>query len=241
MKRIAVVIAAATLVMALTMAQAGCGRKDTPAYTGKNSANTVDMSDVAVRDNTEERGNIKETGNTGESGAAKAERDTEQDDGKKESDTAIKPSLAGISLGDSKEKVEEILGKDYKETYYEVAGHFAETYYGWKYENGISVYIGKDSSQVLEVRATCPGTETNLGIKVGDNADTVFNAYRSKYIEPESLHGGKLIGWFKVESGAVMAFNFNIEDGITNPGEVNGDTRVEEIILTYPAHVDDSF
>lgn len=153
-----------------------------------------------------------------------------------------KPSIAGISLGDSKETVQNKLGEEYKVTYYDEAGHYPELFYVWEYEYGITVYIGKVSEKVLEIRSTAIGTETNLGIKVGDNAELVLDTYREKYTEPESIHGvGKLIGIFKVEEGTAMIFDFNIEDGIANPGEINSNDILEQIILTYPSHIEESF
>ncbi|NLM20165.1 MAG: hypothetical protein GX207_00240 [Peptococcaceae bacterium] len=152
-----------------------------------------------------------------------------------------KPSLAGIRLGDTKETVKEKLGGDYQEKVYEEAGHFPEQFYTWQYSNGTIVYIGKDSDKVLEIRSTAKGVGTNLEVKVGDSAEKIFETYRDKYTEPESIHGGKLIGVFKVEDGAALIFDFNTEDGIVNPEDVKPEDRVERIILTYPAHIDESF
>jgi len=157
-------------------------------------------------------------------------------------DTIVdKPSLAGIKLGDSKETVEQKLGSKYREKAYEEAGHFPEQFNTWEYDNGTIVYIGKDTGKVLEIRSTGQGVGTNLNVKVGDSSQKVFEVYRDKYTEPESIHGGKLIGVFKVEDGAALIFDFNIEDGIANPEDIRTDDRVERIILTYPSHIDESF
>jgi hypothetical protein len=76
---------------------------------------------------------------------------------------------------------------------------------------------------------------------VGDGAKNVLETYRAQYLEPESVHGGKLLGCFKVEGGAAMIFDFNQEDGIANPEGIKDSDKVERIILTYPAHIDESF
>ena len=48
-------------------------------------------------------------------------------------------------------------------------------------------------------------------------------------------------GVFKVENGQALIFDFNIEDGLVNPNEIKPEEKVERIILTYPAFLDDSF
>jgi hypothetical protein len=155
---------------------------------------------------------------------------------------ALTPSIAGIKLGDPTDKVIEILGSDYIETKYEEAGHFPEKFITWEYADGFIFSIGQDSNQVLQIMATSSLAVTNLGIKVGDSAEETLNTYRAKYIEPESIHGGKLLGVFKVENGQAIIFDFNKDDGIVNPTEeIKNDENVERIILTYPAFLDDSF
>ncbi|NLW24408.1 MAG: hypothetical protein GXY91_04080 [Clostridia bacterium] len=152
------------------------------------------------------------------------------------------PSITGIQLGDHKDKVIEILGEDYSEKYYEEPGHFPEAYSIMNYEEGFEIVLGQDSQTVLHITATAPTAETNLGIKIGDTAEKALEVYRAKYIEPESIHGGKLFGVFKVENGQALIFDFNIEDGIINPPEeIKAEEKVERIILTYPAYLDDSF
>ena len=152
------------------------------------------------------------------------------------------PSIAGIHLGDQKEKVEQILGKNYKETYFDVAEHFPETFYNWEYTAGYVISIGKDSHTVLQIMATSSAAQTNLGAKIGDTAAKALPLYRNKYNEPTSIHGGKLLGVFKVENGQAILLDFNIEDGLVNPvNEIKADEKVERIILTYPAYLDDSF
>jgi len=152
----------------------------------------------------------------------------------------IKPSISGVHLGDSKAQVEAALGKDYKETPPgEEVGHFPEQVFRWDYD-GYRIFIGAESGGVLELNVTSPQAETNLGIKMGDTAAAVFEAYRPKYIEPESIHGGKLYGIFKVEGAAAMFFSFDLKEGQTLE-DIKPENKVERIILTYPGIMDDSF
>ncbi|NLT95169.1 MAG: hypothetical protein GXW85_06475 [Clostridia bacterium] len=153
----------------------------------------------------------------------------------------IIPSIAGLCLGDSREKVLEILGMDYTETIYEEAEHFPEKFANWEYADGFIISIGQETNTVLQIMATSPSASTNLGIKVGDSAEKTLNTYRTNYPEPESIHGGKLYGVFKVEKGQALIFDFNIHDGIVNPQEIDPAQKVERIILTYPSYLDDSF
>jgi hypothetical protein len=103
------------------------------------------------------------------------------------------------------------------------------------------VVVGHGSNKVLEIRSTSPERETDLGVKVGDQADKVLSTYREKYSEPDSIHGGKLYGCFKAEEGQALAFAFNIENGYFNSEEIPTDKQVEGILLTYPTYIDDSF
>lgn len=151
------------------------------------------------------------------------------------------PSIAGISLGDHKDKVKELLGTDFTETHYEEGGHFKEPFVLWEYSHGYSITIGQNSNKVLQIVATAPDAYTNLGVKVGDSAEEILPLYRDKYQEPTSIHGGKLYGVFKVEKGQGIIFDFNKEDGLVNLSEADLTGPVERIILTYPEYLDDSF
>ena len=85
--------------------------------------------------------------------------------------------------------------QDYEETPPgEETIYFPEPVYRWTYQKGFKVFIGGNSGKVLEIISTYPQAETNLGVKIGDTAAKVFEIYRPKYIEPESIHGGKLTG-----------------------------------------------
>ena len=151
------------------------------------------------------------------------------------------PSLAGLKIGDSRDKIIEILGNNYQSIEYDIAGHYPEAFMIWEYEEGVTVILGKDSGSVFELRSRSPKFETNLGAKVGDTADSVLSMYRSQYEEPESIHGGQLKGVFKVEDGAALIFDFDMKDGIANQGPIDKTDQVERIILTMPSYIDESF
>lgn len=153
----------------------------------------------------------------------------------------LKPAISGVHLGDSKAQMIAALGSTYKETPpSDETMNFPEPVYRYSYQDGYEVYIGQNSGGVLEILAMGPGAETNLGVKVGDNAATVFEVYRGKYMEPESIHGGKLYGVFKVEGAAALVFHFDIGPGRTRDS-ITLDSRVTGITLTYPNNMDDDF
>ncbi len=153
------------------------------------------------------------------------------------------PSVGGIKLGDTKEKVQEILGEDYTEESFNEAGHFPEAFYNWEYAEGYTITLGKDSNTVLQIAATAPGARTNLNVKIGDPAGAALVFYRAQYTEPDSIQGGgKLLGVFKVEKDQALILDFNTEDGLVNPvEEIKPDETIKRIILTYPAYLDESF
>lgn len=153
----------------------------------------------------------------------------------------IKPAISGLHLGDSKAQMIAALGNDYKETPpSDDIMNFPEPVYRYSYRDGYEVFIGQNSGGVLEILAQRPGAETNLGVKVGDSAAQVFEVYRDKYIEPESIHDGKLYGVFKVEGAAALAFHFNINPGTTRD-DIKPDSKITGITLTYPNNMDDDF
>lgn len=153
----------------------------------------------------------------------------------------IRPSISGVHLGDTGEQVKAALGGAYSETPPgEETMNFPEPVYRWSYAEGYEVFIGKDTDKVWEIMATAPGAETNLGVKIGDQAEKVWEIYRNQYIEPESIHGGRLYGIFKVEGAAALAFRFDIEEGTMRP-EIKPENRVVSMDLTYPNIMDDDF
>lgn len=158
----------------------------------------------------------------------------------KKSTKNIRPDISGVHLGDTKEQVIAALGKDYTETPPgEETIYFPEKVYRWDYD-GYKLFIGEESGKVLEVIATSPQAITNLGVKIGDTSVEVFEAYRPKYIEPESVHGGIIYGLFKVEGAGALYFNFDLKEGQMLK-DIKPENKVERIILTYPELLDDSF
>ncbi|MEL7567018.1 MAG: hypothetical protein AAGU27_19345 [Dehalobacterium sp.] len=153
----------------------------------------------------------------------------------------IRPGISGVHLGDTKDQVRAALGNADQETPPgEEIGHFPEQVYQWDYDQGFKIFIGAESGKVLEITATSPQAETNLEIKIGDTAAKVFEVYRPRYIEPESIHGGKLYGLFKVEGAAALYFNFDLPEG-QSLADIKPENKVKQMILTYPEILDDSF
>ncbi len=75
---------------------------------------------------------------------------------------------------------------------------------------------------------------------MGDTSTKVFEVYRSKYIEPVSIHGGKIYGMFKVEGAAALYFQFNLKEG-QSLADIKPENKVVRMVLTYPEILDDSF
>jgi hypothetical protein len=148
------------------------------------------------------------------------------------------PSLGGVSLGDSSEKVADILGDKYTETAEpDTTGIIGEDTTVWEFEKGIIVSIGQTSKKVLRISSTNPDFKTDLGIKAGDNAKTVFEAYKDKYEEAKSRHSDDILeGWYLIGDGAVIIFDFDKSDDTLVNNKVSSDSVVEEIILAYWEH-----
>lgn len=144
------------------------------------------------------------------------------------------PSLGGISPGDTSEKVIEILGDNYSEsTETDILGAYGEDIIIWNYNNGIAVSIGKTSGKVLKIASASPDFQTDLGIKVGDDAESVFETYKPVFEEPVSRHSNETLeGWFLMEDGSVMIFDFDKSDNTMVNSNITPDSSVEEIILT---------
>lgn len=148
--------------------------------------------------------------------------------------------IAGISLGDSRDKVREILGDEYEETFQEEGGYFGESYYTWDYnKKGISFIIGKDSEKVLEIELTGGELSTNMGDNVGDTAKKVLEKYRAKFKEPISIHTDeKLAGWFDLGDTLLLIFDFDKDDGTPVNNNIQPDSKVEMIKLTSSMFMD---
>jgi len=166
------------------------------------------------------------------------EKENQGEQGKEDSQEST-PGLGGIHLGDDFTKAEELLGKDYKETLNEEQGHFSEAYYLREYSKGITLIVGKDSNKILEISVYSPDYPTNLGVKVGHTAEKVSQVYSAKYKLMESRHGyGLLEGFYLVEDGMVMIFDYNKGDNQIVNSEVKPDSQVEMIRLTRAEYLD---
>jgi len=156
-------------------------------------------------------------------------------------DTAA-PSLGGISLGDSIDKVTDVLGDDYEETEEsDSAGIMGEDVSVLTYESGIVVTVGKTSKKVLRISTTSEDFKTDEGIKVGDTAKAVSEAYASGYEKAVSRQTEEVLeGWYLIGDGeeAVIIFDFDKTDDTMVNENVTPDTKVEEITLAYWKHFD---
>jgi hypothetical protein len=150
-----------------------------------------------------------------------------------------KPAIAGICLGETSEKVEDILGKNYAETYIEEGGYYGEPYFVREYDDGISLIVGKDSDKVLEINLNSDKYQTWLGDKIGATADEVLTKYRKEFTEPESIHTNeKLEGWFDLGDGVLIIFDFDKDDEMIVNTEISSDSKVELIKLTNMMYMD---
>lgn len=155
-----------------------------------------------------------------------------------DSKTSPTATLGGITLGDSPEKVIDVLGNNYSEsTEPDIAGLIGEDLIVWSYESGVDVYIGKTSEKVVRITSVSPNFKTDLGIKVGDDSKTVFETYEPAYEEAVSRHRDEVLeGWFHIGEEAVIIFDFDKSDNAVVNTNVTSDSKVEEIILAYWKH-----
>lgn len=146
--------------------------------------------------------------------------------------------LGGISLGDSPQKVISVPGNDYTESIeIDNGGIIGEDIVIWSYEKGIVVSFGKTSGKVIRVVSASPNFQTDLGIKVGDNAKTAFEVYKPKFKEAISRHSNEVLeGWFHAGDEAVMIFDFDKSDRVVTNSAITEDSDIEEIILAYWKH-----
>lgn len=153
-------------------------------------------------------------------------------------DITISPTLGGISLGDSPQSVIDALGNNYSEsTEPDIAGLIGEDLIVWSYDNGIVVYIGKTSEKVQRIETTNPDLKTDLGIKVGDDKETVYEVYKPNFEEAVSRQNNEALeGWFLTEDESVIIFDFDKSDNAVVNKNVTSDSKVEKIILAYWKH-----
>ncbi|WP_158408393.1 DUF3221 domain-containing protein [Desulfosporosinus fructosivorans] len=150
-----------------------------------------------------------------------------------------RPSIGKIHLGDSQSQVNEILGTVFKEEYFAEPGHFPESWNKRTYEQGISVIVGKDSGQVLELETTSAQFPTNKGSKTGDMAKGVFDNYGSDYKQFESRHGdGKVAGFYELGDGQIIIFDLDKDDNSLLNQAIKTDSKVKMIRLTRADFLD---
>ncbi|EHQ90340.1 DUF3221 domain-containing protein [Desulfosporosinus youngiae] len=148
-------------------------------------------------------------------------------------------SLGGIRLGDSQSQVDKVLGSAFKEEVYDEPGHFPEAWKRRVYDNGMTIIIGKNSGQVLELETTSAQFPTNRGVKTGDMAKDVFDNYGSDYKQMESRHGeGMLEGFYELGEGQLIIFDLDKADNSLLNQNVKADSRVEMIRLTRDNFID---
>lgn len=64
------------------------------------------------------------------------------------------------------------------------------------------------------------------------------SAKNGRYIEPVSIHGGKIYGMFKVEGAAALYFQFDLKEG-QSLADIKPENKV--VRMVYPEILDDSF
>ena len=149
----------------------------------------------------------------------------------------LKANIGGIKLGDSYDKVLEVLGKDFKKTTFDEAPSLGEPFIKMDY-SGVLVVVGSQTKTVLEIETTSRDTKNNLGYAVGDLAQSALDAYRTKYTEPKSNQDDKvLVGWFLIKDQKLVIFNFDQTDSLVN-GAVKPDSRITRIKFTNFNYMD---
>jgi hypothetical protein len=222
MKRISVLILIAMIIFI-----SGCGGKTSEKPDSALPETQVgDEADAPVTD-------VDMTDEAGE------EHQTEGQDDEGKDIAWSGPSIGGIHLGDTKQQVIKVLGDKYNETVCEEEGYYGEKQVIMEYDSGITVIVGAKTSVVLDVTAEAPGFPTDMGAKVGDKAYSVLEKYRQKYEEFESMYvDGKNIGWFIVDDGIFLIFDFDKDDGMLFNEAVDDESKVELIKLAYMMHFD---
>lgn len=128
-----------------------------------------------------------------------------------------KITLAGISLGDTIDDVEAELGKDYIIERIDDSGWWGEPVAHLFYDNDMEIVIGDESGQVLQINLNTNRYTTTKGDKVGDRAEEVLPYYQEKYpLAKDHFEGNELPGWFVVDEGVWLIFNFKDDDTMIN-------------------------
>lgn len=169
------------------------------------------------------------------------ENNSKTNDTNAQENVSVRPgSLGGICLGDSPEDVQRILGKDYTESMEtDVSGYIKEDMIVWSFSKGIVVTIGKESKKVISVVSHSQDYKTDLGIKVGDQAKTLFEKYKPKFAAVISRHSNEVLdGWFNIGDGKIIIFRFDENNNTDASSTVPPDAAVQEIELAYWEHFD---
>lgn len=145
--------------------------------------------------------------------------------------------LAGLSLGDDLEKVNQVLGDDYEEAESDIDYPWGELILHRTYANGIELIIGKDSHRLYQISVSSSAFPTAMGTRVGDNFNDAVAKYSAKYDEFKGPNSdGKNVGWFEVEDGVLLIFDADREDSSRVNDSIGENEKVEEIVLAYAKH-----
>ena len=143
-------------------------------------------------------------------------------------------TLAGVSLGDSIDQVEQSLGDDYRSEILHADGSwYGEPTSCWYYgDDNIEIVIGEESGTVLQINVY-DEYSTSAGDQVGDKAEQVLPAYEENYpLAKDHFEGNDLPGWFVVEEGQWLIYNFK-DDGTLLNQSIASDEKVASIHLVY--------
>jgi hypothetical protein len=144
--------------------------------------------------------------------------------------------LAGVSLGDSADTVKKILGDNYS------CESMPEDWYSqktsrWSYGDKIEVIIGEETDTVLTIGVYDESFTTTNGERTGLKAKEVLQAYQDKYqLVRDHFEGREIPGWFVVEEGVWLIFNFK-DDGTLVNQTIDPEDTVESIHLVYEKFV----
>ncbi|MGI5910973.1 MAG: hypothetical protein ACOX6E_00110 [Syntrophomonadaceae bacterium] len=140
--------------------------------------------------------------------------------------------VAGIGLGDSTDEVKKVLGDEYTNEFLD-EGWFGEPTSCWLYGDDVEVLIGEESNAVFQINLYSDGYTTSAGDKVGAKAQDVLPAYEDKYpLAQDHFEGNELPGWFVVEEGEWLIFNYK-DDGTLVNQPIEAEDEVKSIHLVY--------
>jgi hypothetical protein len=151
-----------------------------------------------------------------------------------------KTILAGIALGDPATEVIRLFGRLYEEDFFFAdEGYYGEDVAFWNYQERIFFTIGQATQKVLRIDVTVGDYETNLGSRVGQRAMDVLPKYRGLYPQLVSIHtDGEVPGWFLVENGGLLIFNFNDGEEPLFGVPIPDNAILAGITLAYHEHFD---